>query len=39
MLLRYVREFTELQKRHASATKMIEASATLLQKAWDTIGR
>ena len=39
MLLRYVREFTELQKRQASTTKMLEASAALLQKAGDTIGR
>ena len=39
MLLRYVRDFTELQKRQASTTKMIEASAELLQKAGDTIGR
>ena len=39
MLLRYVREFTKLQKRHASTTKMLEASAALLQKAGDTIGR
>ena len=38
MLLRYVREFTELQKRQASTTKMLEASAALLQKAGDTIG-
>ena len=38
MLLRYVREFTELQKRQASTTKMLEASAVLLQKAGDTIG-
>ena len=38
MLLRYVREFTELQKRQAS-TKMLEASAALLQKAGDMIGR
>ena len=39
MLLRYVREFTELQKRQASTTKMLEASAALQQKAGDTIGR
>ena len=39
MLLHYVREFTELQKRQASTTKMLEASAALLQKAGDTIGR
>ena len=39
MLLRYVREFTELQKRQVSTTKMLEASAALLQKAGDTIGR
>ena len=39
MLLRYVREFTELQKRQASTTKMLEASAALLQKAGDTIIR
>ena len=39
MILRYVREFTELQKRQASTTKMLEASAALLQKAGDTIGR
>ena len=38
MLLRYVREFTELQKRQASTTKMLEASAALLQKAGETIG-
>ena len=30
MLLRYVREFTELQKRQASTTKMLEVSAALL---------
>ena len=30
MLLRYVREFMELQKRQASTTKMLEASAALL---------
>ena len=30
MLLCYVREFTELQKRQASTTKMLEASAALL---------
>ena len=30
MLLRYVREFAELQKRQASTTKMLEASAVLL---------
>ena len=30
MLLRYVREFTELQKRKASTTKMLEASVALL---------
>ena len=29
---------TELQKRQASTTKMLEASAVLLQKAGDTIG-
>ena len=39
MLLRYVREFTELQKRQASTTKMLEASAALLQKEGDMIGR
>ena len=39
MLLRYVREFTERQKKQASTTKMLEASAALLQKAGDTIGR
>ena len=39
MLLRYVREFTELQKRQACTTNMLEASATLLQKAGDMIGR
>ena len=39
MLLRYVREFTELQKRQASTTTMFEALAVLLQKAGDTIGR
>ena len=39
ILLRYVREFTELQKRQASTTKMLEATAALLQKAGDTIGR
>ena len=39
MLLRYVWEFTEVQKRQASTTKMLEASAALLQKAGDTIGR
>ena len=38
MLLHYVREFTELQKRQAPTTKMLEASAALLQKAGDTIG-
>ena len=38
MLLRYVREFMELQKRQASTTKMLEALAVLLQKARDTIG-
>ena len=38
MLLHYVREFTELQKRQASTTKMLEASVVLLQKAGDTIG-
>ena len=36
MLLHYVREFTELQKRQASTTNMLEASAALLQKAGDT---
>ena len=30
MLLRYVREFTELQKWQVSTTKMLEASAALL---------
>ena len=35
----YVWEFTELQKRQASTTKMLEASAALPQKAGDTIGR
>ena len=39
MLLRYVWEFIELQKRQTSTTKMLEASAALLQKAGDTIGR
>ena len=39
MLLLYVWEFTELQKQQASTTKMLEASAALLQKAGDTIGR
>ena len=39
MLLHYVREFTELQKWQASTTKILEASAALLQKAGDTIGR
>ena len=39
MLPRYVREFTKLQKRQASTTKMHEVSAALLQKAGDTIGR
>ena len=39
MLLRYVQEFTELQKQQASTTKMLKASAVLLQKAGDTIGR
>ena len=39
MLLRYVWEFMELQKWQASTTKMLEASAALLQKAGDTIGR
>ena len=39
ILLHYVREFTELQNRQASTTKMLEASAALLQKAGDTIGR
>ena len=39
MLLRYVREFMELQKRQASTTKMLEALAVLLQKAGDMIGR
>ena len=38
MFLRYVREFTEVQKQQASTTKMLEASAALLQKAGDTIG-
>jgi hypothetical protein len=38
MLLLYVREFMELQKRQASTTKMLEASAALLQKAGDKIG-
>ena len=38
MLLLYVWEFTELQKRQASTTKMLEALAVLLQKAGDTIG-
>ena len=32
MLLLYVREFTELQKRQVPTTKMLEASAALLQK-------
>ena len=35
MLLRYVWEFMELQKRQASTTKMLEASTVLLQKAGD----
>ena len=39
MLLLYVREFTEHQKRQTSTTKMLKASAALLQKAGDTIGR
>ena len=39
LLLRYVWEFTELQKRQASTTKMLEALAALLQKAGDMIGR
>ena len=39
MLLRYVWEFTKLQKRQESTTKMLEASVALLQKAGDTIGR
>ena len=39
MILLYVREFTELQKRQVSTTKMLEASAALLQKAGGTIGR
>ena len=34
-----MQEFTELQKRQASTTKMFEASAALLQKAGDTVGR
>ena len=38
MLLHYVQEFTELQKRQASTTKMLEATTTLLQKVRDTIG-
>ena len=38
MLLHYEREFMELQKRQESTTKMLEASAALLQKAGDTIG-
>ena len=38
MLLLFVQEFTELQKRQASTTKMLEASAALLQKEGDTIG-
>ena len=38
MLLLYVREFTELQKWQASTTKMLEASAVLLQKEGDMIG-
>ena len=38
MVLLYVREFTELQKRQASTKKMLEASAVLLQKAGDMIG-
>ena len=38
MLLLYVREFRELQKRQASTTKILEASAVLLQKARDIIG-
>ena len=33
MLLHYVQEFTELQKRQASTTKMLEVTAVLLQKA------
>ena len=39
MLLRYVQEFTEPQKRQASTTKLLGASAALLQKAGDAIGR
>ena len=39
MLVRYVQEFTELQKRQASTTKMLEASVELLQKAGGMIGR
>ena len=39
MLLLYVWEFMELQKRQAYTSRMLEASATLLQKAGDTIGR
>ena len=38
MLLLYVREFIELQKWQTSTTKMLEASAALLQKVGDTIG-
>lgn len=39
MLLLYVREFTKFQKRQTSTMKMLKASAALLQKAGDTIGR
>ena len=38
MLLRYVREFMELQKQQVATTKMLEALAALLQKAGGTIG-
>lgn len=38
ILLLYVQEFMELQKRLASTTNMLEASAVLLQKVGDTIG-
>ena len=39
MLLRYVREFTELQKRQVSTAKMLQVLVALLQKEGDTIGR
>lgn len=37
MLLLYVRQFTKLQKRQASNTKMLEASASSLQKEGDMV--